>query len=169
MLETKDLFLDKAKFSDWETMYRNVWSQPESARYMAWRVTTSEEDAKIRIQKTIDFQKTNDTYLVYKKTTSEAIGFAGVEQLAFRTYQEAGICLGSKFVGKGYGKQILLCLIRYCKEEFGAKEFIYSTRDSNKASIGLALSLGFQLIGTEEKQDKRDNQIYILQKYSLKL
>ncbi|MCI9083463.1 MAG: GNAT family N-acetyltransferase [Lachnospiraceae bacterium] len=107
-------------------MYRNVWSQPESARYMAWKVTTSEEEA-------------------------------------------AGICLGSKFVGRGYGKQILLCLIRYCKEEFGAKEFIYSTRDSNKASIGLALSLGFQLIGTEEKQDKRDNQIYILQKYSLKI
>ena len=169
MLETKDLFLDKAKFSDWEPMYRNVWSQPESARYMEWSVTTNEGDAKIRIQKTIDFQKTHDTYLVYKKATGEAIGFAGVEQLAFRTYQETGICLGSEFVGQGYGRQVLLCLIRYCKEELGAQEFIYSTRDCNRASIGLALSLGFRLIGTEEKQDKRDNQSYILQKYSLKL
>ena len=86
-----------------------------------------------------------------------------------RNRKAQDIWRGSKFVGRGYGKQILLCLIRYCKEEFGAKEFIYSTRDSNKASIGLALSLGFQLIGTEEKQDKRDNQIYILQKYSLKI
>lgn len=169
MLETKDLFLDKAKFSDWEAMYRNVWSQPESAKYMAWSVTTSEEDAQIHIQKTIDFQKTHDTYLVYKKAIGEAIGFAGVEQLAFRTYQETGICLGPAFTGKGYGRQILLCLMRYCKEEFGAEEFIYSTREGNKASIGLAFSLGFQLIGTEEKQDKRDNQIYILQKYSLRL
>lgn len=74
---------------------------------MEWSVTTSEEDAKIRIQKTTNFQKTHDTYLVYKKENGEA--------------------------------------------------------------IGLAFSLGFQLIGTEEKQDKRDNQIYILQKYSLKL
>lgn len=37
MLETKDLILDKAKFSDWEDMYHNVWSQPESAKHMIWR------------------------------------------------------------------------------------------------------------------------------------
>lgn len=35
MFETKDLFLDKAKPSDWVAMYKNVWSQPESAKYMA--------------------------------------------------------------------------------------------------------------------------------------
>jgi len=26
MLETPDLILDKAKFSDWEGLYRNVWT-----------------------------------------------------------------------------------------------------------------------------------------------
>lgn len=56
MIETKDLVLDKAKFSDWETMYHNVWSRPESAKYMLWKVTTSESDAQIRIQKTIDLE-----------------------------------------------------------------------------------------------------------------
>lgn len=34
MLETKDLIIDKAKPSDWEAMYRNVWSHPESAKCM---------------------------------------------------------------------------------------------------------------------------------------
>ena len=34
MLETKDLILDKARFEDWKPMYRNVWSRPESFRYM---------------------------------------------------------------------------------------------------------------------------------------
>ena len=38
MLETKDLILDKAKFEDWEAMYRNVWRHPESGRNMQWRV-----------------------------------------------------------------------------------------------------------------------------------
>ena len=104
MFETKDLFLDKAKPSDWVAMYKNVWSQPESAKYMAQRVTTSEDEAKIRMQKTIEFQKTHDTYLIYEKVSGEAIGFAGIEQLGPYTYQEAGICLGPKFVGKGYGK-----------------------------------------------------------------
>lgn len=85
------------------------------------------------------------------------------------TYQEAGICLGPKFVGRGYGKQIVMRLIQYCKEELGAKEWIYSTRDSNEASKGLARSLGFLLIRTEEKTDPKDGQHYIWQQYSLRL
>ena len=35
MIETQSLILDKAKFADWKEMYDNVWSRPESARYMA--------------------------------------------------------------------------------------------------------------------------------------
>ncbi len=169
MLETQDLLLDKAKFPDWEPMYRNVWSYPESARYMMWSVTTSEEDAKVRIQKTIEFQKAHDTYLVYERKTGEAIGFAGVEKAEPGVWEEAGICLGPRYVGKGYGKQILKCLIRYCKEELGATEFRYSSWEANEASKGLAKSLGFQLIGSVEKTDGRNGQYYVLQKYFLKL
>lgn len=36
---------------------------------MEWTVTTSEETAKIRIVKTIAFQKEHDTYLVYEKSS----------------------------------------------------------------------------------------------------
>lgn len=39
LLETKDIYLDKGKFEDWEDMYRNIWSRAESARYMLWRVS----------------------------------------------------------------------------------------------------------------------------------
>lgn len=46
-----------------------------------WRVITNEDEAKIRMQKTIEFQKTHDTYLIYEKVSGEAIGFAGIEQL----------------------------------------------------------------------------------------
>lgn len=169
MFETKDLFLDKAKQSDWLAMYKNVWSQEESAKYMAWRITKNAEDAQIRIEKTIEFQKTHDTYLVYEKVSGEAFGFAGIEKVGPYTYQEAGICLGPKFVGKGYGRQILIGIIQYCKIKLGQKSFIYFTRENNEASKGLAHSLGFQLIAAEEKIDERDGQPYVLQKYILKL
>ena len=102
MIETERLILDKAKFSDWEEMYRNVWSHPESARYMEWTITTSEEAAKIRIMKTIAFQKEHDSYLVYEKASGMAIGFSGVEKIEPYIYQEIGICLGPDFVGKGF-------------------------------------------------------------------
>ncbi|MCD8337348.1 MAG: GNAT family N-acetyltransferase [Lachnospiraceae bacterium] len=169
MFETADLLIDKAKFPDWAAMYRNVWSHPESAQYMLWSITTSEEAARVRMQKTIEFQKTHNTYTVYDKRTGDAIGFAGFEQISPYTYEETGICLGPEFTGKGYGKQILECLIRYCKEDLGAKVFIYSTREANEASKRLACSLGFQMIGSEEKIDRRNDQPYVLQKYILKL
>ena len=169
MIETESLILDKAKFPDWEEMYHNVWSQPESARYMDWNITASEEAAKIRIVKTIAFQKEHDTYVVYEKSSGKAIGFAGVEKLEPCIYQEAGICLGPNYVGKGFGRQILQGLIQYCKEQFGAKEFIYSTRDENTASNRLAKSFGFLLISSAAKIDSKDGHSYNLLQYSLKL
>lgn len=165
MIETKDLIIDKAKFSDWKEMYKNVWSQPECAKYMMWRLTESEEDAKIRIQKTIEFQKNHDTYLVYEKDSGKAIGFAGVEKVFSYAYEEAGICLGSGYMGKGYGKQILKALMDYVKREFDAKEFLYSTREENTASKKIAASFGFTLVGSEEKIDDRDGHAYKMLRY----
>lgn len=165
MIETKDLILDKAKFSDWEEMYRNVWSQAECAKYMSWNLTKSEEDAKIRIQKTIEFQKSHDTYLVYEKTSKKAIGFAGVEKMFSYTYEEAGICLGADYIGKGYGKQILKALMDYVKNEYGAKEFLYSAREENKASNRLAASFGFTLVGSENRIDDRNGHSYKMLRY----
>lgn len=169
MLETKDLIIDKAKFSDWEGMYRNVWSHPESARYMMWNITDSEEKAKIRIQKTIDWQKKHDTYIVYEKPSGEPIGFAGVEKLAPGVYGEAGICLGPDYTRKGYGRQILSALIRYCREEHGANEFIYITREENIPSVKLAESFGFEFIDSKIQTDEKDGREYKSLKYRLKI
>lgn len=169
MIETKDLILDKAKFSDWEGMYHNVWSHPESTRYMLWKVTASESDARIRIQKNIEYQKNNDAWLIYEKATGQPIGFAGVEKIAPTIYEETGICLGPDYVGKGFGKQVLQALIQYCRENFGATEFLYSTREKNEVSNRLAISQGFTFIASEPKIDSRDGQPYNLLKYSLKL
>ena len=100
-METKDLLLGKAKPEDWESMYRNVWSRPAVARFMQWRITTSAADAQARMERTIAWQKNHDTYLVYEKSSGQAIGFAGVEEIAPHIYQDAGIALGPEFVGKG--------------------------------------------------------------------
>lgn len=167
MIETRDLVLNKAKFSDWKDMYNHVWSQAESAKYMEWRITQNESEARIRIQKTIVFQKNHDTYLVYEKASGQAIGFAGIERTAPGVYQETGICLGPDYVSKGFGKQILQALIQYCKREFGAREFFYTTREENTASNRLAESLGFTRASWESKVDNRDGHSYNLLRYRL--
>lgn len=164
LLETVDLLLKKAEFEDWKAMYRNVWSKPETAKYMAWRVTTDEEDARARIQKTIEYQENHDTYLVYEKKSGQAIGFAGVEEIEPYIYQDASIALGSEYVKKGYGKQILQLLLEYCRS-LGGKEFYYSTRANNEASKALALSCGFTYQYAEKKTDLRNGKPYELEVY----
>jgi len=134
MTETKSLILDKAKFSDWKEMYHHVWPRPESAKHMAWGITTSEENVQIRVRKNIEFQKDHATYLIYEEARGKSIGPAGIEKLSPYVYQEAGTCLEPDYAGKGLGKQVLQGLIQHCRRKFGAKKFIYSRREENEAS-----------------------------------
>lgn len=169
MIETKDLYLDKAKFSDWEAMYCNVWSRPESAKYMFWNATTSEADARLRMQRTIEFQKNHDTYLVYEKASGQAIGWAGVEQAGPRVCQEAGICLGPAFVRRGYGTQILQALLDHSREVYGAEEFRCFSRADNEATRALVQKLGFRLVSARWEASCRDGSPVQILTYSKQL
>ncbi len=168
VMETRDLILGKAKYEDWESMYRNVWSRPETAAYMAWTVTADEEAAKERIRRAIAWQENHDTWLVYGKNSGQAIGFAGVEEIRPSVYQDTGIALGPEYVGRGYGKQILEMLIKYCIS-LGGKEFIYSARAGNLAAKALALSCGFIYQYSEQKTDRRSGKPYELETYKKEL
>ena len=160
-LETPDLILKKAKYEDWEPLYRNLWSHSESAKYMLWNVTSNEEDAKARILRTIDFEK-KEKYglIVYLKSTMEAIGFACMREAEPFIYEETGIAVGPDYVRRGYGRQILTALCDEAKR-VGAKEFRASYRKMNAASKGMIEACGFEFdFESEEKTDPRNGEKY---------
>ena len=163
-METRDLILDKACFKDWADLYRNVWSRPETARYMLWIVTDSEEAARARMERTIAWQSGHDVWTVYEKSGGRAIGWAGLAELSPGVWQETGIALGPDFVGRGYGRQILELLMDIARER-GGTEFRCSAWSENTASHALIRSCGFTLAGTEQKVDPRDDTPYILENY----
>lgn len=163
-METKDIILGKAKYEDWQSMYRNVWSRPETAKYMAWKVTDNEEEARERMRRTITWQENYDSWVVYEKSSGQAVGFAGIEELRPNIYQDTGIALGPEYVGKGYGKQILQLLIEYCVS-LGGTAFYYSARSGNSAAKALALSCGFVYQYAEQKTDLRSGKSYTLEIY----
>ena len=70
-METEDIILGKAKYEDWRSIYRNVWSRPETAEYMVWKVTADEDEARERIQRTIAWQETHDAWLVYERGSGQ--------------------------------------------------------------------------------------------------
>ena len=159
MMDTKDLILGKAKYEDWRWVYRNVWSRQETAKYMLWKVTASEEEAQERMKRTILWQETHDAWLVYGKGSGQAIGFAGVGEIRPGIYEDTGIALGPEYVGKGYGKQLLNRLVEYCTAS-GGQEFYYSAHSDNLASKALALSCGFAYQYSEQKTNPRTGKTY---------
>lgn len=158
-METRDLILRKAVYEDWKSMYLNVWSRPETARYMVWRVTADEVGAKERIERTIAWQKTHDAWLVCVKDSGEAVGFGGVKRLGPDSWGETGIALGPEYVGRGYGRQVLMMMMKYCRS-LGGREFFYSTRAANEASRALALCCGLVYGHSEQRIDPRNGEVY---------
>lgn len=164
ILETKDLIIKKGEQKDWRDMYYNLWRYRESAKYMLWDVTTSEEEAYARMERTVAFEATHDyTWLVYEKQSGQAIGFAGLEEIEPQVYEEMGIAIGPAFTNKGYGKQILNALVDFARDELGAREFVASCRTANIVSHKLQMSCGFQFSHFEEKVDPRNGEAYTLE------
>jgi len=166
MIETRDLILDKGKLEDWEAMYKNIWSHDESAQHMLWRPVHTEEDAQERMKKNIAFmEKCELAWFIYEKTSGEAIGFAGMEQIGEGVYEDTGIAIGPAFTRKGYGKQILMALVNEAFINLGADKFVCSCRSQNEASKQLQISCGFVYSHSENKIDPRDGKEYILDYY----
>lgn len=165
MLETKDLIIKKARREDWHDMYDNLWCHGESAKYMLWNVTTSEEDAQARMERTLAWQASHEyQWQVYEKKSGQAIGFAGLEILEDGVCSETGIAIGPAFTGKGYGKQILNALTDYAKSQLGARKFVACCRTANAASHNLQMSCGFVFSHySEEKEDPRTGEKYVLE------
>lgn len=163
-LETKDLMLKKAVQEDWRDMYENLWRYAESAKYMLWNVTTSEEDAISRMERTIDFEKKEKyALIVYEKLTGHAIGFAGMREIEPNVYEDMGIALGPDYTRKGYGKQILNALVEEAFHNCKAKKFVASCRTGNLASRSLQIACGFHFSHNEERVDPRTGEKYMLE------
>lgn len=167
-LEATDIILRKAVFEDWKSMYKNIWTSEESAKYMLWKPVQSEEEAKERMRKTIAHQAEHDAWLVYEKSSGEAIGFAGIIKIAENVYEDTGLALGKAYTGKGYGKQLLSLLISYVFEEKKAEKFVYSCRAENEVSKRLSRSLGFVYTHSEPRVDTRNGKNYICDFFVLK-
>lgn len=75
ILESEDIKLEKAKYEDWKDMYRNVWSHPETAKYMEWSVTTNEEEYIATIVTVTEVKALRIDSAVVYRAIMEDIGF----------------------------------------------------------------------------------------------
>lgn len=164
LIETKDLIIKKAKLSDWEAIFENLWRHEESARYMQWSVTTSKEDAIARMERTIVFEQNHEyTWFIYEKQSMQAIGFCGLEVIEPGIIHEAGIAIGPKFVNKGYGTQVLKALMNYAKDTLHGKKFLACNRKENIASRKVQMKCGFVHDYDDERVDERTGKMFVME------
>ena len=162
VIESERIRLRKGREDDLEPMFNNVWSQPDLAKMMLWKPLTTIEEAKIRIEKTIEFQKTHYSYYICLKDTDEPIGFCGVIKTDEGIYEDIGLCITTKYQHMGLGNEALSCLEKLVFEYLKGKRFVYTTFSTNKISQKLCLSHGFEYLNTVKKYRDYDKLKYDL-------
>ncbi len=143
-IEVTDLILRPGCEADGEALHRNLWSQPDVFRYMFNKPSPDLEAGLKRTAAYVQMHKEVSTeFFVCEKTTGEAIGIAGIKELSPGKWTITDIAIGSAFQGKGYGKQIVMALLKLAFEKHGATEVCYDCFAENTASKALALACGF--------------------------
>ena len=166
-LLTRDLILRPAVETDWEPMFRNLWRHAESARYMFWEPSATEEEARDRIRRTIRFEEQNPLcFLAALRTSGEAIGFAGMSERAPGVFEERGIALGPAYTGRGYGKQLLAALLREAFEGQNAEAFLCCNWEQNAPSRRVQEHFGFREIGREAQTSPR-GEAFVMERRQL--
>ena len=165
ILETKNLILRKAKASDLESIHNNVWSQDILAEKMLWVPTHDIEQSQERLNRTIAYQSTHFAYFICLKETNEAIGFAGIIEVEKDIYEDTGFCIAKEYQGKGYGKEMLSCLLKLVFEDLKGQKFLYSCFSTNEASRNLCLSQGFKYVDSVNKIREHDKLEYVSENY----
>ena len=117
------------------------------------------------MRRTVAWQQDHDGWLVYEKITGVPIGFAGMREVTPGVWEDTGIALGPGYTGRGYGRQVLGCLLDWCKREKGARKFLYTTRRQNTASRALARACGFVYTHSEPRTDPRTGEEYVMDAY----
>lgn len=166
-LVTKDLILGKAKQEDLHPIFNNYWCNQNTAKFMLWAPLKNLAEAQERLDKAINFQKNHLAFFIYEKNTGEAIGHATMLEIEEGVWEDGGIGMGEKFVGKGYGKQVLNCLINYLFGEMNAKKIICSCHTDNIPSKKLQQSCGMKFSHTEEITRKKDNLTFLAEYYTI--
>ncbi|MCR5786255.1 MAG: GNAT family N-acetyltransferase [Acholeplasmatales bacterium] len=140
----ENIILRKAKPNDYESMLKNVWSDEEVYKWMLYTPTLTIENAILRNLRSIEYQKNNYAYYIALKDTDEAIGLCAIKEYEPNRFKESGICIGTKYQGKGFGKEILYLLLDLAFNKLQALDFEYGYFQNNIKSKRLAESFGFK-------------------------
>ena len=150
MLIGKHIVLRKAKEDDYKSMLKHVWGDEDVYRWMLFQPTLTETEAIERCHRSIQYQKDHLAWFVALKDTDEAVGLCAIKENEPGHYEESGICIGTAFQGKGFGKEIVSLLLELAFLKLGAKDFRYGYFQDNVKSKKVAEHFRFAYDRSED-------------------
>ena len=166
-IETAHLLLRKGREEDLDAIWQNVWRDERIARMMLWEPTGTREEAVSRMQRTLAYQARSDAFFVCRKDNDVPIGFAGITQTAPGEFEETGICIAQAYQNRGFGKEVLLGLVKLAFCERDGHSFLYGCFHENEASAALAKACGFTYSHSTEQVRAWDGYPYRCDYYRL--
>lgn len=167
LIEGERLIIRKARMSDLDSIFLNIYSDEVLLETMFVEITKSKEEARARLMRTIEFQKDKPLFFVALKEADEVIGFCGIKEEAEGIYSEAGICIARKYQHQGYASEVLSILLNYAFVDCNAKAFAYYCMSCNNASKALAKKFGFQYDRVDKETRRHDNKVFDIERYVL--
>ena len=125
------------------------------------------EEAKGRLERTINFQKDKDAFFIALKSNNEPIGLCGIVPIGDDVFEEGGLIISDKYQHQGIGTEMFNILLDVAFNHYNAKQFIYSHCEGNYKSQGLCQKFGFQYIETIDKTREWDQQTFKIRRYYL--
>lgn len=163
----KTIVLRKARLSDGDDLYNNIWSDRRITDTMFFPPSVNREEIPDRIERTVKWHSERIAYVVATKDTDEAIGLTGIKKESESVYSEAGICVAVKYQNRGIGKEVLQLLLGLAFDIVGVEQFVYYCTADNSVSKSLAKHFGFIYHSTAYEVREHDEKGFYVEKYTL--
>lgn len=166
-LQGEKITLRKARCEDLNDIYTNVWSDESLNKLMLWKTTTSLDEAKSRLERTVAYQSENDAFFIEDNKTKEVIGFCGIVEIDPSVYDDTGICIAQKFQNEGRGKELIKLLSDFVFNEKKASKLMMSTFKENDRMNHILKTCGFEFVEAIKMTRQYDGLEYYSNQYVL--
>lgn len=151
---TERFFLRKFQMEDLNDVYSNWTSDPESAKYNAWKVHSSINVTKEYLIGWIKNYHKNNYYLwaITDKKTKEVIGSISATNIKNKMrYCEIGYTVARKYWNQGIATEVLIGILEFLSKEVGFKNIRAYHHINNTASGKVMQKAGMKYVKNKKQ------------------
>jgi len=167
-MESNNLLIRKTVLEDCKLF--DTWEKQDFIKEFLSINDSHNYDDIVNEIKERDKNKSNEQYTIILKVANKPIGRVYLSKIdkVSNSIDITRIYIGDKdHVGKGYGRELMDILLRYCFENLEMQRVTLDHYANNKIASNLYLDLGFKYEGVMRNAGKKNNEYFDLHLMSI--